>query len=512
MTQQATATTTYLDHIFTSLSTLGDTEALVHRDQRVTYAQAHDTVLRMANALHGRGLGKGDGIAVFVGNRPESVLLQVAAHLIGCRLVFVPPEPGSAELVAFVEQAGVKVFVYDPGFVPRATDLSRAVQADVLSLGPAGNGTDLLALMAQTLPRRPEVEVGPEDILTLLYTGGTTGRSKVVTHRHPYYDGLIAAAARRRGDSSGPQRFLVCTLVTHSSGHVAAMTCLLAGATLVMLDDFDAGEVLEVLEREAITGMVLVPPMLYELLDHPACPAHGFPSLVRIHYGGAPTAPARLQQAIERFGPVMRQSYGLTEAPVITILEPQEHDPANPQTLRTCGRPLPGMAVEIRDGHGAVLPVGEIGEVYVRGFFVMTEYRGDPERTGEAIRDGWLHTGDLGYRDEEGYLYLVDRSKDVIVTGRTSDNVYSRLLDDFLVTLPGVRHAAAVGVPDDRYGEAVHLFVVAHPGCVLDAAELRQQVVRELGELYEPRDVSIVDGLPWTTMGKIDKKALRAQH
>ena len=511
MPQQATASGTYVDNILTSLAAGGDTEALVQGDRRITYTQAHDTVLRLAGALHARGLGRGDGVAIFIGNRPESVLLQVAVHLLGCRLVFVPPEPGHGELTAFVKQADVAAFVFDPGFGPRAPELARDVGVpEVLSLGPSRYGTDLLALSSEAAPARPAVAVSRDDIVTLLYTGGTTGRPKIVTHRHLYYDGLIAAAGRRRADSPGPQRYLICTLVTHSSGHVAAVTALLAGATVVLMRDFDAGEVLATFAREGITGAVLVPPMLYELLDHPACPRYGFPSLVRIHYGGAPIAPARLRQAIERFGPVMRQSYGLTEAPVITVLEPAEHDPARPQTLRTCGRPLPGMEVEVRDDQGRRVAAGEVGEVHVRGFLVMTGYWRDPEQTRAAIGDGWLHTGDLGYLDEDSYLYLVDRSNDVIVTGRTSDNVYSRLLDDFLVTLPGVRHAAAVGVPDERYGEAVHVFVVAEPEARPDPGELQKLVLDELGPLYEPSGVSFVDTLPWTTMGKIDKRALRA--
>jgi fatty-acyl-CoA synthase len=511
MPQQATASGTYVEHILTSLAAGGDTEALVQGDRRTTYAQAHDMVLRLAGALHARGLGVGDGVAVFVGNRPESVLLQVAVHLLGCRLVFVPPEPGPGELAAFVKQADATAFIFDPGFGTRATELAGAVGVpQVLSLGPSGYGADLLALSAGSAPARPAVAVGRDDIVTLLYTGGTTGRPKIVTHRHLYYDGLVAAAGRRRADSPGPQRYLVCTLVTHSSGHVAAVTALLAGATVVLMPDFDAGEALATIAREGITGAVLVPPMLYELLDHPACPRNGFPSLSRIHYGGAPVAPARLRAAIERFGPVMRQSYGLTEAPVITVLEPAEHDPSRPQTLRTCGRPLPGMEVEVRDGQGRLAAAGEVGEVHVRGFLVMTGYWGDPEQTRAALGGGWLRTGDLGYLDGDGYLYLVDRSHDVIVTGRTSDNVYSRLLDDFLVTLPGVRHAAAVGVPDDRYGEAVHVFVVADPGARPDPGELQKRVLAELGPLYEPSGISFVDTLPWTTMGKIDKRALRA--
>lgn len=517
MTAQSTArkiisTGTYIDELLTSLAEGGDKEAVVAGDSRITYAQAYEQVLRLANALMRQGVHKGDGVAVFVGNRPESVLLQIAVHLLGCRLVFVPPEPGQRELGAFITRSGAAVFVFDPGFDKRAAELASSVPArKVLSLGPCDVGTDLLALMAQEPAVPPGVEIEKGDIVTVLYTGGTTGRPKLVTHRHLYYDVLIAAAGRRRGDSPGPQRFLVCTLVTHSSGHVAAITGLLAGGTMVLAEGFDAGEILATIEREEITALALTPPMLYEILDHPACPQRGFPALSRIFYGSAPTAPARLRQAIERFGPVMRQSYGLTEAPVITILEPAEHDLARPETLRTCGRPLPGMEVQVRDAVGNPVVTGQIGEVNVRGFMVMTEYWGDEERTREELRDGWLRTGDLGHVDADGYLYLVDRSKDVIVTGRTSDNVYSRLLDDFLSGVPGVRQAAAVGVPDDRYGEAVHVFIMPEHGAELDPAELAKQVVEELGELYEPQGITFVDALPWTAMGKIDKRALRTR-
>src|SRR6266571_4032863 len=289
------------------------------------------------------------------------------------------------------------------------------------------------------------------------------------------------------------------------------LTGLLSGLTMVLNDDFDAGETLATIEREHITGIALTPPMLYEMLDHPACPKRGSSTLTGIFYGGAPIAPTRLRQAIERFGPVLRQSYGLTEAPFITTLEPDEHDPDQPDILRSCGRPLPSMEVEVRDEQGTAVPAGEVGEVHVRGLMVMTEYWRDPERTREALKDGWLCTGDIGYTDADGYLYLVDRSKDVIVTGRGSDNVYSRLLDDFLATVAGVQQAAAVGVPDDRWGEAVHVFVIPEPGVVLDVAELSKRVVDELGSVYEPQGCTFVRTLPWTALGKIDKKALRLE-
>jgi fatty-acyl-CoA synthase len=510
---QITSSGTYLDPLLRALAGGGDQDAVVHGDQRMTYAQAHEKVLRMAGALLRCGLRRGDGVAIFVGNRPESVVLELATHLIGCRLVFVIPEPGQGELRGFIDQADARAFVFDPGFGPRAQELAGQVRvAQVLSLGPSEAGTDLLPLMEQARPVLPGVAIGQDDIVTVMYTGGTTGRSKLVTHGHLYYD-VIALSARRRGAGNpGPRRPLVCTLVTHSSGHVSTITGLLTGATMLLNDDFDAGQALATIERERADAISLTPPMLYEMLDHPACPARGDSTLTGIFYGGAPIAPARLRQAIERFGPVLRQSYGLTEAPFITMIEPGEVDPDRPETLRTCGRALPTMELEVRDDRGSQVPAGQVGEVYTRGLMMMTGYWGDPERTGAALRDGWLRTGDLGYLDARGYLYLVDRRKDVIVTGTGSDNVYSRLLDDFLATLPGVHQAAAVGVPDDRWGEAVHVFVVPEPGAALSVAELTGRVVDALGPVYEPQGITFVPALPWTAVGKIDKKALRVRH
>jgi fatty-acyl-CoA synthase len=296
------------------------------------------------------------------------------------------------------------------------------------------------------------------------------------------------------------------------SGHVVSLIALYTGQVVVLMGEFEAGAAVTTMAEQKITATALVPPMLYEILDHPDCPATGFPDLRTIYYLGASTAPARLRQAIERFGPVMHQLYGSTEHGIITEFWPGEHDLRKPHILRSCGRPGPSVDVELRDDRGPVTATGQVGEIYVRSGMVMEGYWQDPERTREVVLGDWSRTGDLAYRDEEGYLYLVDRARDIIVTGRTSDNVYSRLLDDFLCTLPGISRAAAVGVPDDQYSEAVHLFLVPRDGAALDLDELRRLVVEALGDLYEPKSFSIVGSLPLTTVGKVDKKALRAAH
>ncbi len=331
-------------------------------------------------------------------------------------------------------------------------------------------------------------------------------------HPHSYYGALVMASARRKAECPTPQRFLVCTLVNHSSGHISAILALLAEGTAVLLDGFDAAQVIATMHREKITSVMLVPPMLSEVLDHPSFPEGGFPDLIRVHYGGAPTTSARIRQALERFGPVLRQTYGLTEVPVVTLFEPLDHDDSVPGRLNAVGKPLAGVGelgeISLRDERGEVEP-GGIGEVCVRSPLVMKEHWHDPEMTAKVIKDGWFHTGDLGRWDDDGFLHLVDRVKDVIITGQTSANVYSSLLEDVLTRHPGVRAAAVVGLPDDAHGESVHAICAADPSIPIDQAELRRMAAAELGPLYQPQTITFVDSLPWTSIGKIDKKALR---
>jgi fatty-acyl-CoA synthase len=303
----------------------------------------------------------------------------------------------------------------------------------------------------------------------------------------------------------------ICTLVTHSSGHVSFLAGVLNGYTVVLLRTFDAGTALSVMASERVTRVVVVTPMLYELLDHPDCLPGGFPALTAITYFGAAASPARLRQAIERFGPVLHQVYGATESGLVSALSPQEHDLRRPGSLSSCGRPGPGVEVELRDDDGRPVAAGQPGELYVRSPMVMEGYWNDPERTAEVLDDrGWFRSGDVARRDEDGYLYLVGRTRDIIVTGRTADNVYSRLLDDFLIAQPAVKDAAAIGLPGDDGKETVHVVLVPQdPAIPPNLSRLTREVSGALGDLYTPASYSITDALPRTTVGKTDKHALR---
>ncbi|MFD5696437.1 class I adenylate-forming enzyme family protein [Streptomyces lasiicapitis] len=526
--QETAEPRTYVDHILEHWHKDEDAEALVQGAQRLTRGEARRRLFSLGHALRRIGLVPGDGVGLFLANRVDSVLVQLAVHLIGCRVVFLPPEPGPGELAALVEQSRARAVVTDPLFAARAADAAgRSVHAPVLlSLGPCEQGgTDLLALAAECPEERPDDVPAPgaDEAVTVLYTGGTLGRPKLAAHSHRLYDAFVDLAQddpqrSRTGFfptmTPGADRVLAATLLTHASGHLTSIQALVTGSALVVLPEFEAGAALTVLREERITATMFVPPMLYALLDHPECEPGTLPGLRRIVVGGAASSPSRLQQAVEVFGPVLSQGYGQSEALGIAAFGAEDlasQAARRPELWRSCGRAISDTEIEIRGEDGvAALPVRQVGEVCVRGETVMLGYYEDPERTAAALHGGWLRTGDVGYLDAEGYLFLVDRVKDIIVTGSTSDNVYSRVLEDFLLTLPGVRNAAALGVPDEDYGEAVQIFLATAEDAHVDPDAVGAAVTAELGDLYTPRRTILLDRLPTTKVGKVDKKALRA--
>ncbi|NMO55515.1 AMP-binding protein [Actinoplanes sp. TBRC 11911] len=481
----------YTVEVLRRLRAAGDSEAVVFEHRRISGTEAVRTILRFAEALRAMGLGEGEGVALFTENTPEALFLMLAIHYLGLRLVFVPPERGDAELAAFVRRAQVEMLLVDPAFRERAERM--AVQR-VYDIGPgflrtAADRTDLTIDDAAASRR----------LTTVFYTGGTTGEPKLVTHGNGYY--LDVTPARQ-----GAARMLVATPITHTSGHIGSLRGLLTGA-VVLLRTFDAAATLSVMGRERVTSVVVTTPMLDELLDQPGCDPGRFPALTSLIYGGVAPAPARLRQAIACFGPILTQVYGTTECGVVAVLPPQAHDPARPASLTSCGRPIPGVEVELRDGEGRVVEARQAGELWVRSRSVMTGYWGDPRATARVLdAGGWFRTGDLVRQDDDGYLYVLDRLRDVIVTGRAADNVYSRLLDDFLVAQPGIQEAATVGLAGAA-GETVHVvLVVTDPP---DLPELTRRIVDALGEIYRPASYRIVGSLPRTPLGKVDKRALR---
>jgi fatty-acyl-CoA synthase len=306
-------------------------------------------------------------------------------------------------------------------------------------------------------------------------------------------------------------RFLLASPVTHA-GSLPILPTLCRGGTIVLQQSFDPAAWLDAVTRERVNYAFVVPTMLYALLDHASPRRHDLSALQTILYGAAPMTPARIAEALEAFGPVLMQGYGQTEClGMCTSLRKDEHDPVRrPGLLASCGRPVAGVRAEILGDDGAMLPDGEVGEICVRSPVTMTGYRNQPEQTAAALSRGWLHTGDLAIRDDEGFFHLVDRKKDVIITG--AFNVYPREIEDVIATCPGVSDVAVIGTPHPRWGEAVTAYITVRPGEHADPDQITKTVRSKKDPHQAPKSVHIVPALPKTPAGKIDKKALRRQH
>jgi fatty-acyl-CoA synthase len=302
-------------------------------------------------------------------------------------------------------------------------------------------------------------------------------------------------------------RFLIATPISHAAGGMLSPT-LLRGGEFHVLPGFDPRVFLDIIVRHRITATFVVPSMIYDLLDKVRVEDYDLSSLEMIIYGGSPISPARLREAIERIGPKFCQLYGQTEAPNnITYLPRADHDLSRPEQLESCGIPLAPNVVKLLRPDGTEAGPDESGEICVRGPLVMEGYWRDPEQTAKAFEGGWLHTGDVAKRDSRGFLYIVDRIKDMVISG--GFNVFTREVEDCLSEHPSVASCAILGVPHPRWGEAVAAFVVLKPGCKASSDELIALVREKKGPVQAPKSIEFLQSLPLTPIGKIDKKALR---
>ncbi|RLK58556.1 AMP-binding protein [Actinokineospora cianjurensis] len=493
----------YVEDILDGLS---GPEVVVSGDRRLSAEEFRSLVYRLARALRERGVGRGKTVTLLCGNLPETMAARYAVNLLGAHFNHLYNRLGpdvQAKMIADVETYAL---IVDPSLADRAAILVAAVPVThVLVLGPTGgvDGEDLLAAAAPHSDLPVESTARPGDLCFIRHSGGTTGHPKGI--RSTFGRMRNFHRVRATNDVDEP-RDLVCTPLSHAGGFLADAT-LAAGGTVVLHYAFDPGEVLATIERERITHVFLLPPLLYRVLDHPG--DHDTSSLSRITYGGTPSAPVRIAQAVRRFGRVLQQGYGQFEAGAITILPAAEHDPDRLDLLRTAGRVVPGVEVEIRDPDGTALPPGRVGEICVRAGEVMEGYWKNPELTAQVVRDGWVHTGDLGRFDDHGYLTVVDRLKDMIVV--VGGHVYTTELEDFLTTHPDVRAAAVYGVPDDGGVERIHATVVLAPDTTTTPETLRTMVRDGRGDMYVPDHIHLVDSLPLTDVGKPDKRTLRRQ-
>lgn len=485
-------------------------------DKVASYREVREQTSQLVQALQARGLGVGSRVAVISANRPEVLSNIAAMQLTGC--IGTPLHPlGSLEDHAYVlEAADIDTLVYDAAvFEAHAAALAKRVPGlkNLLAFGPTEIGEDYLALAAGFSPQPLTApDIGPGDVSSINFTGGTTGRPKGVmsTHSVTAYMTQIQMAEWEFPDEL---RMLIATPLSHAAA-AFFIPVLQKGGAFYVMQGFTPDTFFDTVARHRITCTMLVPVMLYFLLDSPRSASADMSSMETIFYGASPMSAARLAEGIEKWGPIFYQFFGQSEAPmVLANLKKADHDPAKPQRLASCGRPTPWMHMALLDGDGKPVARGEAGEICVRGPLVMKGYKDMPEETAEAFAGGWLHTGDVGRLDEEGFLYIVNRTKDMIVSG--GFNVFPREVEDVLAAQAAVAQVAVIGVPDEKWGEAVKAVIVPRPGFEPgeELAEALQAAVRSAkGSVQAPKSVDFVDAIPLTPVGKPDKKALRARY
>jgi fatty-acyl-CoA synthase len=488
-------------------------------DTTLTGGEVAERISQYVQAFEALDAGRNTPGALLALNRPEVLFILGAGQTQGYRRTSLHPL-GSLDDHAYVlNDAEITTLIIDPVpmFVERALGLLEKVPGlnQVLTIGPVPDelahiGTDLAATAETFAPQPLEaVLLQPDHIVSITYTGGTTGKPKGVIGTAQAMSTMTQIQLSEWEWPESP-RFLMCTPLSHAGAAFFAPT-VIKGGSLYVLPRFDPAEVLKTIEEQRITATMLVPSMLYALMDHPDSRTRDLSSLETVYYGASAINPVRLAEAIERFGPIFAQYYGQSEAPmVISYLGKGDHDKAR---LSSCGRPSAFLRTALLDEDGKPVAPGEPGEICVSGPLLAGGYWKLPDETAETFRDGWMHTGDVAREDEDGFWFIVDRTKDMIVTG--GFNVFPREVEDVVAEHPAIAQVGVIGVPDERWGEAVTAIVVLREGAELTddvVAEIKESVKQRKGAVQSPKQVIATDALPLTGLGKPDKKALRAQY
>jgi fatty-acyl-CoA synthase len=491
-----------------------DRPCFVTDSVRITYAEAARLTTLVASGLQAEGFRPGQHAAVLSGNHPVAMLCAMGASRAG--LVWLPINPRStpSEIADLLEFLDCDVLFYSGAYeqVLLSSAVSRLPRLRYICIDmPSSLGatlSDWLPDAADEVPNQPSAQ----DTAILVATGGTTGKPKgvMLTHRN-----VEAYVASHLACMPAPDKrvYLAAAPMTHAAG-IIWFAIMASGGTTIILPTFQPRAVLQAIQEHHVTDLFLPPTAVYMLLEESALATTDVSSLRYLMYGGAPMSTEKLQYALRIFGPVMAQIFGQAEVPMLcTFLSPAEHfDGINiaPLTrLSSAGRATPFVRLAIMDADGRLLPAPEHGEIVVRSELVMKGYFKNPEATREASLHGWHHTGDIGFVDAHGYLYIVDRKKDMIISGGM--NIYPAEIEQVLWAHSAVRDCAVIGVPDAKWGEAVKAIVELASGSQACAGDLLSYCKERLGSIKAPKSVEIWSELPRSSVGKVLKREIRSR-
>lgn len=494
--------------------------AIVHGSKELTYGQFNSRVNRLANALYKLGVKQGDNVAVLQFNYPEMLESIFACFKAGCGAAPINFRLHAKEIAFIIGHSEAKAVILSSEFnkailgirdqIPKARHL-------ITLSGAYGELLDYEQLLSRESDKWDDAEVGPNDLAWLFYTSGTTGMAKgaMLTHRN-----LLAMTMSFYADvcpDFGPDDVILhAAPLSHGSGLYALPNIAKAAANIILESkSFDAEQVFKTIQNYRVTNMFGAATMIKMMTDSPAADQYDHSSLKALCYGGGPMMVEDLKKAIAKFGPCMSQVYGQGESPMtITRLAQMDHilsdSPKQMKRLASAGVQRTDVEVKIFDPNDNELARGQMGEIVTRSDVVMKGYWRNAEITAKTLKNGWLHTGDIGYMDEDGYLFLMDRSKDMIISG--GENIYPREIEEVIARHPAVREGVVIGVPDAKWGESIKAIVSLAEGKSVTEEELIAFCKDNIASYKKPKSVDFVDELPKSNYGKILKRELRAKY
>ena len=489
-----------------------DAPCLTTDRQTSTYAEVQELSFRISAALAGQGVRPGETVAILSGNDPVAFTCVFGISRAGAVWCPINPRNEAAENRELLDLFDCSALIFQASYA----GLVEQIRGDLPQL------TTLVCLDGQVdgaltweeflADGSPSSDAKPaSDLAMIVGTGGTTGRPKGVMLTGTNLETMTAITLMSYPFDGRPV-YLALAPLTHAAG-VLCFPVLALGGEIVVMRKPDVADFLEHVERHRVTHTFLPPTLIYMVLAHPSLDTTDLSSLQCFWYGAAPMSATRLEEALTRIGPVMAQLFGQTEAPMmISTLAPRDHFHSDGsvalERLSSAGRPAPLVTVSIMAEDGSLLPRGERGEIVVRSSLVMAGYHRNPEATAQASAHGWHHTGDIGYLDDDNFLYIVDRAKDMVITG--GFNVYSTEVEQALMQHPAVQDCAVVGLPDEKWGERVTAVVQLRDDDTVAPGELAAFVKERIGSVKAPKQVEVWTDLPRSKVGKVLKADIRA--